>query len=176
MDLHVLQNLIFKILILSYPLLISAWLMFYVDLSDYNLLWLRLRTWSPATKLCKFKKNKEDGLLILNGREVGLANYLGHRIDSHSFLRQKSYIKTNKDRLLCLYCQIFLLKKICYSFSNVPEQKRFLFTKTDNTPPFPRFGYITGTGSYCKCMYIVCACINMRIQYTYKNSQCPWGM
>lgn len=65
---------------------------------------------------------------------------------------------------------------ICYSFSNVPEQKRFLFTKTDNTPPFPRFGYITGTESYCKCMYIVCACINMRIQYTYKNSQCPWGM
>lgn len=64
---------------------------------------------------------------------------------------------------------------ICYSFSNVPEQKMF-FPKTDSTPPFPRFGYITRTGSYCKCMYIVYACINMRIQYTYKNFQCPWDI
>lgn len=136
MDLHVLQNLIFKILILSYPLLISAWLMFYVDLSDYNLLWLRLRTWSPATKLCKFKKNKEDGLLILNGREVGLANYLGHRIDSHSFLGHKSYIKTNKDRLLCLYCKIFLLKKIyVIRFQMYQNKKGFSLRKL--TTPHP---------------------------------------
>lgn len=136
MDLHVLQNLIFKILILSYPLLISAWLMFYVDLPDYNLLWLRLRTLSPATKLCKFKKNKEDGLLILNGREVGLANYLGHRIDSHSFLGHKSYIKTNKDRLLCLYCQIFLLKKIyIIRFQMYQNKKGFSLRKL--TTPHP---------------------------------------
>lgn len=105
MDLHVLQNLIFKILILSYPLLISAWLMFYVDLSDYNLLWLRW-TWSPATKLCKFKKRRRWPFDSewKGGRTSKL---LGHIIDSHSFLGHKSYLNMNKDRLLYVFTARF---------------------------------------------------------------------
>lgn len=143
--------------------------MFYVDLPDYNLLWLRLRT-------CVNLKKEEDDHLILNGREVGLANYRDIELipipswDINLILRW-----TRTDYYMSLLPDFLAEEDICYSFSNVPEQKMF-FPKTDSTPPFPRFGYITRTGSYCKCMYIVYACINMRIQYTYKNFQCPWDI